>query len=94
MSISITQQIFNIFFIGRFIQENKSTKNFLTKTIYNYIHVINKMNKDRYTRFLAEFYRGFEYVALFHMLFVKIIFEQFLIHGIIIFIMIVTNYTS
>ena len=52
------------------------------------------MNKNRYTRFLAEFYRGFEYVALFHMLFVKIIFEQFLIHGIIIFIMIVTNYTS
>ena len=55
MSISITQQIFNIFFIGRFIQENKSTKKFLTKTIYNYIHVINKMNKNRYTRFLAEF---------------------------------------
>ena len=55
MSISITQQIFNIFFIGRFIEENKSTKKFLTKTIYNYIHVINKMNKNRYTRFLAEF---------------------------------------
>ena len=35
-----------------------------------------------------------EYVALFHMLFVKFIFEQFLIHGITIFIMIVTNYTS
>ena len=46
---------FNIFFIGRFIQENKSTKNFLTKTIYNYIHVINKKNKNRYTRFLAEY---------------------------------------
>ena len=45
----------NIFFIGRFIQENKSTKNFLTKTIYNYIHVINKKNKNRYTRFLAEY---------------------------------------
>ena len=56
MSINITQQIFNIFFfIGRFIQENKSTKNFLTKTIYNYIHVINKKNKNRYTRFLAEY---------------------------------------
>ena len=27
---NITQQIFNIFFIGRFIQENKSTKRFLT----------------------------------------------------------------
>ena len=47
MSINITQQIFNIFlfFIGRFIQENKSTKNFLTKTVYNYIHVINKKKK-------------------------------------------------
>ena len=52
---NITQQIFNIFFIGRFIQENKSTKNFLTKTIYNYIHVINKKNKNQYTRFLAEY---------------------------------------
>ena len=52
---NITQQIFNIFFIGRFIQENKSTKNFLTKTIYDYIHVINKKNKNRYTRFLAEY---------------------------------------
>ena len=46
---------FEYFFIGRFIQENKSTKNFLTKTIYNYIHVINKKNKNRYTRFLAEY---------------------------------------
>ena len=94
--LHITQQIFNIFFKGRFIQENKSTKNFLTKskTIYNYIHVINKKNKNRYTRFLAEYQCGFEYVALFHMLFVKFIFEQFLIHGITIFIMIVTNYTS
>ena len=52
---NITQQIFNIFFIGRFIKENKSTKNFLTKTIYNYIHVINRKNKNRYTRFLAEY---------------------------------------
>ena len=43
------------FFMGRFIQENKSTKNFLTKTIYNYIHVLNKKNKNRYTRFLAEY---------------------------------------
>ena len=34
------------------------------------------------------------YVALLHMLFVKFIFEQFLVHGITIFIMIVTNYTS
>ena len=51
----IAQQIFNIFFIGRFIQENKFAKNFLTKTIYNYIHVINKKNKNRYTRFLAEY---------------------------------------
>ena len=51
----IPQQIFNLFFIGRFIQENKSTINFLTKTIYNYIHVINKKNKNRYTRFLAEY---------------------------------------
>ena len=52
---NIMQQIFNIFFKGRFIQENKSTKKFLTKTIYNYIHVINKKNKHRYTRFLAEY---------------------------------------
>ena len=42
MSINITQQIFNIFFIGRCIQENKSTKNFLTKTIYNYICCIGR----------------------------------------------------
>ena len=34
------------------------------------------------------------YVALFHMLFVKFIFEQFLIHGITIFNMIVANNTS
>ena len=37
-----------------------------TKIIIRYIHI-------RYTRFVAEFYRGFEYVALFHMLFVKFI---------------------
>ena len=55
MSINIPKKFLIFSFIGRFIQENKSTKNFLTKTIYNYILVINKKNKNRYTRFLAEF---------------------------------------
>ena len=50
---NITQQIFNIFFIGRFIQENKSTKNFLTKTIYSTCH--KQIEQNRYTRFLAEY---------------------------------------
>ena len=55
MSINIPNKFLIFSFIGKFIQENKSTKNFLTKTIYNYIHVMNKKNKNRYTRFLAEF---------------------------------------
>ena len=36
MSINIPNKFLIFSFKGRFIQENKSTKNFLTKTIYNY----------------------------------------------------------